>query len=325
MSQKSSEQLPLVSQLPRRRVPDLRSLTLPLFIVVVAGVINAIEPRFSSGANMSNLLRQIAPLLVLAVGQTFVIIGGGLDLSNAATLAAAGVIGVMVMGKVGIAAGVGAMAGAGILIGTINGLLITRFKVSPFITTLGTMSVIKGLTLVLSGGLPLYGVPDRFLDIFGDGRLLGLPVGSIMSIACVLFAGLVLRKTVLGRYVYALGASASASYNAGVPISLVTVVIYGLSGLMSGIAAIVMTGWVSAAQPLAGAGLDLQSIAAAVIGGVALTGGIGRISGVVFGVVILGMLSNGLNMVGVSSFYQTVSVGVIILIAVILDKIRMPS
>jgi len=194
--------------------------------------------------------------------------------------------------------------------------------VSPFITTLGTMSVIKGMTLVVSNGLPLYNVPDDFLDVFGDGQIYGIPAGGIIAAACVVIAWFMLTRTVAGRYIYAIGASPAAAFSSGVPTTRITLLIYAFSGTMAGVAAVVMTSWVSAAQPLAGTGLDLQSIAAAVIGGAALTGGVGKITGIVCGAIILGMLSNGLNMVGVSSFYQTASIGIIILAAVILDRLR---
>jgi len=298
---------------------------LPFFIVVLAVVVGLIEPKFWSAANVTNLLRQLAPLLILTVGQAFAIIGGGLDLSIAATLAAAGVVGVLVMEQFGMVAGIVAMLATGLAIGLVNGMLITRFRVSPFITTLGTMSVIKGLTLVASGGLPLYSMPDTFLDIFGDGQILGVPAGAIIAFGCILLATFILRRTVLGRYIYAIGASPTAAYSAGVPTAAVTLAIYVFSGLMAGVAGVVMTSWVSAAQPLAGSGLELQAIAAAVIGGTALTGGVGRIAGIVCGAVILGMLSNGLNMIGVSSFYQTSCIGVIIIIAVVLDRYRSHS
>jgi len=322
MTEKSMPASPTGPKVFRRPTSMPRGLMLPLFIVLLALVVGLIEPRFWSAANVANLLRQLAPLLILTVGQALAIIGGGLDLSIAATLAAAGVVGVLAMEKYGMVAGMLAMLGTGIAIGAINGLLITKFRVSPFITTLGTMSVIKGLTLVASGGLPLYQVPELFLDIFGDGQVFGIPAGALIAFGCIAVGSFILRKTVLGRYIYAVGASPNAAYSAGVPTSAVTMLIYVFSGLMGGVAAIVMTSWVSAAQPLAGAGLELQAIAAAVIGGAALTGGVGKMSGIVCGAIILGMLSNGLNMVGVSSFYQTSCIGVIIIIAVVLDRYR---
>lgn len=308
-----------------RLFSDLSALALPALILIMAVVVGLIEPLFWSSANIANLLRQLAPLLIICAGQAFTIISGGLDLSVAAILAAAGVVGVLVMGEYGVVAGILAMLATGLAVGLLNGFLITRFRITPFITTLGTLSVVQGITLVISNGLPLYDVPDSFLTIFGDQTVVGIPMGAIISFGCVLLAGGLLSRTVFGRYVYAVGASPAAAHASGVPVSRVILGVYGLSGLMAGIAAVVMTAWVSAAQPLAGSGLELQSIAAAVIGGTALAGGVGRMTGVVCGALILGMLSNGLNMIGVSSFYQTSSIGLIIIVAVILDKFRRTS
>jgi ribose/xylose/arabinose/galactoside ABC-type transport system permease subunit len=300
----------------------LRQFALPVLIIALAMGIGIVEPRFWSGANLSNLLRQLAPLMVLSVGQAFAVIGGGLDLSVAATLAASGAVGVIAMSHAGVAIGVAAMLGTGLCVGLINGALITIFRVSPFIITLGTMSVLRGLTLVITGGLPLYNIPSRFLDIFGDATLFGVPAGGIIALCCMLLGAFLLKRTVFGRYVYAVGANTTAAFNSGVKVGQVTLMIYGVSGLMAGIASVILTSWVSAAQPLAGSGLDLMSIAVVVVGGAALTGGTGSMIGTLYGAIILGMLSNGLNMLGVSSFYQTTSVGVIIIIAVILDRLR---
>lgn len=308
----------------RRIVPwaALKRYNLPAFIVLLAVITGVLEPKFWSLVNLNNLLLQIAPLLAITAGQSFAVIGGGLDLSVSAILAAAGVGGVMVMNVAGIPAGMVAMVLIGAGIGLINGLVITRFRISPFVVTLGMLSICRGATLVVTGGLPVYDIPSRFLDIFGDGRFLGIPVGGLIAVACVLACGFLLHNTVFGRYVYAVGANPVAAYNSGIEVERVTLGIYVITGLTAGIAAIVLTSWVAAAQPLAGAGLELQSLAAVVIGGAALTGGVGSMLGVVYGVVILGMLSNGLNMVGVSSFYQTMTIGIIIVVAVILDRLR---
>ena len=300
----------------------LKKFILLGFILVLAIITGLFEPRFWSTANLLNLLLQISPLLVITAGQSFAVIGGGLDLSVSAILAAAGVGGVAVMNEVGVAAGMIAMVGIGAAIGLLNGLIITRFRISPFIVTLGMLSVCRGATLVATGGLPVYNIPPPFLDLFGDGKLLGLPVGGIIAIVCVAGCAFVLHNTIFGRYVYAVGANPVAAYSSGVNVERVTLVVYVMTGLMAGIAAIILTSWVGAAQPLAGTGLELQSLAAVVIGGAALTGGVGTMMGVVYGVVILGMLSNGLNMIGVSSFYQTMSIGIIIVVAVILDRLR---
>lgn len=304
-----------------RRI-GLGNFILPLFILSVAIVTGLIEPRFWSEENLLNLSRQLATLMVISVGQSFAVISGGLDLSLTAALALAGVYGVLAMGKVGLAAGVAVMLLVGILFGLANGLIITLFQVSPFIVTLGTASIGRGLALMATGGLPIYDVPIALSDIFGYGNLLGIPSPALIAMTTLALGHIILHYTVFGRYLYAIGSSARAAFNSGVDVARQTLLIYVLSGTTAGIAAIVLTAWVSAAQPLAAQGLELQSIAAVVVGGIALTGGTGGMINTLYGVLILGMLSNSLNMIGVSSFQQTLVIGIVIVVAVVLDKIR---
>lgn len=301
---------------------DVQKLVLPGIIVLIAVVSGLIEPRYWTEQNLVNLGRQIAPLLILAAGQSLTVISGGLDLSVAAVLALAGIYGVMIMNEFGLVAGVVAMLGTGLCFGALNGVIISRFQVSPFIVTLGMLSVARGLALVAAGGLPLYDMPDSFVTMFGSEALFGVPVGVIIAVGTVLLCSILLRYTILGRYVYAIGSNSTAAFHSGVNVRAYTILIYALSGLTAGIGAVVLTPYVAAAQPLAAQGLELQSLAAVVVGGVALTGGSGSMLNVFYGVLILGMLSNSLNMIGVSSFMQTLAVGVVIVAAVILDKLR---
>lgn len=300
----------------------LRDYGLPLFIVAFALFAGLVEPQFWSQSNIVNLCRQIAPLLIISVGQALAIISGGLDLSLAAVLALSGVVGVMVMNEYGVIAGLLAMVFTGAVFGTLNGLIIARFKVSPLIVTLGMLSVCKGIAMMVSGGLPIYNMPDIYLDIVGDGTVLGIPASIIIAAGVVLAAAVILGYTKLGRYVYAIGSNEEAAFSSGIDVKKYLVIVYCLSGITAGIGAIVLTAWVNAAQPTAAAGLELTSIAAVVLGGVALTGGRGYMRNVVYGAVILGMLTNALNMIGVSSFMQTVVIGVVIIFAVILDRMR---
>jgi ribose transport system permease protein len=300
----------------------LRDFVLPIFIALLAILTGIVEPRFWTAENLLNLSRQIAPLLILSVGQAFVVIGGGLDLSIAASLALSGVYGVLVMNAYGLVPGVITMLVTGAVVGFVNGSIITRFQVSPLIVTLGMLSVCQGLALMATGGLPLYDVPGPFIDIFGYGVVLGLPVPAVLAVATLLAAALLLRYTILGRYIYAIGSSPAAAYSSGVDVASVSRMSYIMAGLSAGIAAIVLTAWVSSAQPLAGAGLELRSIAAVVLGGIALTGGSGSMLHALYGAIILGMMSNSLNMMGVSSFMQTLVIGIVIVVAVILDKLR---
>jgi len=307
----------------RRRFGQwLGVLALPALILIIAVATGLAEPRFWSPANLQNLARQLAPLLILVTGQLFAVVSRGLDLSIAANMALAGVVGVLALPQAGLGLALVAMVLTGLGVGLANGLIVVSFSVSPLIVTLGMLSVARGISLLLTSGLPLYNVPDALVDLVGFGTIAGVPVSSLIAFAIMALAAAVLRITVFGRYVYAVGSNPAAARNSGVNVRRVTLLVYVVSGAMAGLAAIVMTAWVSAAQPLAGEGLELQSLAAVVIGGVALAGGSGTMLQAFYGALILGLLSNALNMAGVSSFLQTLAIGVVILIAVVVDRLR---
>jgi ribose transport system permease protein len=296
--------------------------SLLLLIVLIAVVTGAVEPKFWSSANLQNLVRQLAPLQILVVGQFFAILSGGLDLSVAAVMALSGVVGVLAIGHVGLLGGLIVMVAVGTGLGFVNGLIIVGFSVSPLIVTLGMLSVGRGLALLLTGGLPLYKVPESFVDFVGFGDIAGFPTSSAIACVVMIVAAIILRTTIFGRHVYAVGSNIAAARNSGIRVARTMLIVYTVSGAMAGVAAVIMTAWVSAAQPLAGEGLELQSLAAVVVGGVALAGGAGTMRQAFFGVLVLGLLSNSLNMAGVSSFLQVLVVGLVILVAVVVDRLR---
>lgn len=306
----------------RRRRLDFADYLLPAFILLLGAGVGIAEPRFLAASNFVNLGSQIAPLLILAVGQALTIIGGGLDLSMAALMGLAGVTGIVLVPKVGVAGAIVLMLVVGALAGLVNGAIIAYLGTSPFIVTLGMASVAQALALIMSNGVPIYSVPQWLTQNIGFGTLGGIPVSVVIAAVVIVLAACLLRLTVLGRYIYALGSNYSAALKSGVDVRFHTMLVYGISGLASGVAAVVITSWIGAAQPTADAGLTLQAIAAVVLGGVALTGGSGGMMHVFYGVVILGMLSNAMNMLGISSYYQILAVGVVIIIAVILDRFR---
>jgi ribose/xylose/arabinose/galactoside ABC-type transport system permease subunit len=295
---------------------------LPLLVIVIGIVTGLREPHFWSITNAQNLARQLAPLQILVIGQLFALISGGLDLSVASVMACSGVVGILALPYVGLGGALAVMILTGMLFGLANGALVVGFSVSPFIVTLGMLSVAKGLALLLTGGLPLYSVPDTLVDNLGFGSVFGVPLSSIVAFAAMVVFAFLLRATIFGRHVYAVGSNEVAARNSGVRVDAVRLAVYAISGTASGLAAIIMTAWVSAAQPLAGEGLELQSIAAVVVGGVALAGGSGNMLQAFYGVLVLGLLSNALNMAGVSSFLQVLVVGIVILLAVIVDRLR---
>lgn len=295
---------------------------LPLVILGVGIIAAIIEPKFASVDNLMNLARQMMPLLIMAVGQAFAIISGGLDLSLAAVMSLAGVLGVLTMAEYGAAAGLVVMLLTGVVMGSISGFVIAYFKTSPLVVTLGMLSVAQALALILSGGVPIYSVHPGYAEVVGFNDWLGVPVMVWIGVLFTCLGAFVLRQTVFGRYVYAIGSSTSAASKSGVNVRLNVMLVYMVSGLCAAVCGIVLTAWTGSAQPVAAPNLTLESLAAVVLGGVALTGGSGGIRQVVYGVIILSMLSNVMNMIGVSAYYQTLVIGIVIILAVILDRLR---
>jgi ribose/xylose/arabinose/galactoside ABC-type transport system permease subunit len=295
---------------------------LPIFIALIALAAGLIQPRFWSVDNLLNLLRQMVPLMIISVGQAFAIIVGGLDLSVAAVMSLAGVAGVLVMQEAGIIPGILVMLAVGMSVGGVSGFVIAYLRTTPLVVTLGMLSVAQGLALISSGGVPIYDVPPAFVQLIGFDKILGIPIMVWIAAGVAIVAALILKRTVFGRYIYAIGSSAAAAAKSGVDVKLCTMLVYVFSGLCAAIGAIVLTAWVSSAQPIAAPNITLESLAAVVLGGVALTGGSGSIRQVFLGVLVLSMLSNVMNMIGVSAYFQTLVVGIVIILAVILDRIR---
>jgi ribose transport system permease protein len=295
---------------------------LPIFVALIALVAGLIQPRFWSVDNALNLARQMVPLLIISTGQAFAIIAGGLDLSLAAVMSLSGVLGVLVMPQWGIAAGIGVMIVTGCFLGAVSGAIIAYLRTSPLVVTLGMLSVAQGLALIAAGGVPIYDVPAAYVQSVGFDKVLGLPMTVWIAVIVAAGGAFILQRTVFGRYVYAIGSSASAAAKSGVDVRWCTLLVYVLSGFCAAVGAVVLTAWVGSAQPIAAPNITLESLAAVVLGGVALTGGSGSIRQVLLGVLVLSMLSNVMNMIGVSAYFQTLVVGVVIILAVVLDRVR---
>ncbi|KWW98234.1 hypothetical protein TH66_19385 [Carbonactinospora thermoautotrophica] len=297
-------------------------LALPALIVALFLGTALLEPTVLNLSNLQNVLRQMSVLTVLACAVTLTIVSGGLDLSVGAGAAAAGVVAATVMNGHGVLAGCVAGLGAGAFIGLLNGLVISRFDVSPFIVTLGTMSVASGFSLVVTDGLPIYGLPTSFTDPLGYEKFAGVPISFLIAFVTLVMLGAVLARTRFGRYLYAIGGNRDAATYAGVPVRRYVAAAYIGSGLLAGVAGLLLTGRVAAAQPTAGTGLELQAIAAVIIGGVALTGGSGRARHAFYGVALLTLLSNAMNLLSVSSNAQLVIQGLTVIVAVVADRGR---
>jgi ribose transport system permease protein len=301
---------------------NLGDLVLPAFIIAYSLIAALLEPRFLSWENLDNLASQLAPLLVMSVGQAFTIISGGLDLSMAAVMSLSGIVGILSVKYVGVWGGLVVMALVGLVTGTFTGFLIAYQRTSPFIITLGMASVVTAIALILGHGVPIYTIPPEYTNLIGFGHFLGVPISFEIAIALMLIGSFILRRTVFGRYTYAIGSNTSAAVRSGIPVAFYTMLVYAFAGFSSGVAAIILTAWVNAAQPVAEPDMTLRSIAAVVLGGIALTGGSGGMIHVLYGCIILGALANSMTMVGVSSYYQILAIGIVIILAVMLDRFR---
>ena len=302
---------------------DMIQKLLPFISLIALFVALAIaSPHFLTGVNLSSVVRQTAVINIMALGMTLVIVSGGIDLSVGAILALSGVVGSMAMvagESVWIGVGVGILCG--LAWGALNGFLTVWLKIPPFIVTLGSLGIARGLTLIISGGLPVSGLP-RELTFLGDGTVFGVPFVLMVLLVCAVITHVVLHSTKLGRYTYAIGSNKAAAVYAGIPVGPYTVAVYAISGLLTGLAAMIETSRLMTGQPTAGQSYELQVIAAVVIGGGSLTGGEGSVIGTLIGAFIMGLLSNGSDLLGINPYLQQAIIGAIIILAVALDEAR---
>ena len=288
-----------------------------LFVLCV--VLWALTPHFLTVSNLLNVAEQAAIIAVVAVGMTFVIVTGGIDLSVGSVLAFAGVVMASALHReVPLPLALAVALGTGLSCGLVNGLLITAGRLPPFIATLGMMSVARGTALMFTEGRPVSGFSGGFRSL-ATGELLGVPVPVVVMAGVYAVAHFVLTRTKLGRYTYAIGGNEEAALLSGVNVKLYKAAVYGLSGMLSGLAAVLLTARLNSAQPIAGMMYELDAIAATVIGGTSLLGGEGTVVGTLIGALIMAVLRNGLNLLGVSSFIQQVVIGSVIIAAVLID------
>lgn len=300
----------------------LREMGPLIGLILLFVVIAVLNDRFISPTNLSNLLRQVSINALISFGMTFVILTGGIDLSVGSLLAlSSAMLASMIKSGVNPELSIIFAALIGLGLGLLNGIIVAYGKVAPFIATLATMTIYRGATLVYTNGNPISGLSDEhFFIALGRGDLAGIPVPAIIMLAAFIILFFVLRKTPLGRQTYAVGGNEKVSYIAGIKIDRVKIVAYALTGLLCALAGAILTSRLNSAQPTAGTGYELDAIAAVVLGGTSLAGGKGRITGTLIGALIIGTLNNGLNILNVSSFYQQVVKGIVILLAVIMDR-----
>jgi ribose/xylose/arabinose/galactoside ABC-type transport system permease subunit len=306
----------------RNRLSGLarRHGVLLVFILLVACMFVS-QPTFGTYQNLTNVLQQNSVIGIIACGMTFAIILGGFDLSVGSVTALASVVGATLMidlGTFGIPIGIiGALVSC-LLVGMTNGWLIAYLGVNPFVATLGTMTVVRGLIYVATNASPRFGVPYSFTTL-GLGRLLGIPNAAILFLLVALSLGFVLHQTRFGHYVYAVGGNSLASAQMGVNAARVRFAVYVLLSACAALSGIILIGQTASATPQAALGYELTAIAAVIVGGASLGGGRGRMAGTIVGVFLLGVVANGLNLFGVSPFWQPVATGLILIVAVAFD------
>ncbi|MER9434471.1 ABC transporter permease [Mesorhizobium sp. M0618] len=308
-------------------------------LIVIIVVFSILSPYYLSVANFLTMASHVAIFGILAIGMLLVILNGGIDLSVGSTLGLAGVVagflmqgvtltwlGVVLYPPVWVVAVLACMLGA--VVGLINGVLIARFKVPAFVATLGVMYMARGLALLMTSGLTynnLGGKPElgnTGFDALGFNRLFGVPTGVVVLVVITLIGSIVLNRTAFGRWLYASGGNERAAELSGVPVKTVQISVYVLSGICAAIAGLILSSQLTSAGPTAGTTYELTAIAAVVIGGAALTGGRGNIRGTLLGAFVIGFLSDGLVIIGISSYWQTVFTGAVIVLAVLLNAVQ---
>jgi len=303
------------------RLTHARQFGTVLGLVVLSSVLWALTPHFFTVPNLLNVAQQTSINAIVAVGMTFVIISGGIDLSVGSIVALSGVaLGAALQGGQALPVALAIALGIGVICGLVNGAIISWGGLPPFIVTLGMMSIVRGAALVFTEGRPVSGFDPLFRSL-AAGHLGGVPAPVIATMAVYLVAHVVLTRTTFGRYVYAIGGNEEATRLAGVSVRFHKTMIYAVSGLVSAMAAVILTARLNSAQPIAGTMYELDAIAATVIGGTSLMGGQGSLAGTLVGALIMGVLRNGLNLLGVSSFLQQIVIGAVIIGAVLIDTV----
>ena len=293
-----------------------------LSLIILFVALSIASPHFLTNTNLSSVVRQTAVINIMALGMTLVIIAGGIDLSVGAILAMGGLIGTMAMERgYPVLAGVAIGVLTGLFWGFVNGLLTTRLRIAPFIVTLGTLGIVRGLALIISNGLPVHKIPPAF-SYLGEGTLLGVPFVLWLLVICAAITHVVLEHTRMGRYAFAIGSNPDAALYAGIPVAFHTTAVYAICGMLTGLAGMIEASRLMTGQPTAGQGYELQVIAAVVIGGGSLRGGEGSVIGTLIGAFIMGLLSNGSDLLGISPYLQQAIIGAVIILAVTVDELR---
>lgn len=297
--------------------------SLIIVIVVLCLLLSIMTHNFFKVTNLLNVLRQVSINGILAIGMTFVVLTSGIDLSVGSIVAFCGIVAATLLRDFQYSIPVVILISllVGCLMGLYNGYFVAYWKAAPFVVTLSMMTIARGMTFVFSNGRPISPLPEDYL-IIGKGDVLGLPIPTLCLLIVFLISFALLKYFRIGRYIYAVGGNENAALVSGINVRFIKLTTYVISGILCGLAAIILTARVSAGLPQAGEGYELDAIAATVIGGTSLSGGRGKLWGTILGALLLGIVSNGLDLLNVSSFYQQIVKGLIILGAILIDSKR---
>ena len=295
-------------------------LKIVFVFLILCIILTILKPSFLTATNLINVLRQISIITIIAMGSTMIIISGGMDLSPGSIAGVSGIVAAAASAAgmpliVSLAGGLG----VGALCGLFNGFVIAKGNIPPFIVTLGMLSIGRGMAYVLSDGKPISGLSSSFL-VLGRSDFLGIPVPILIMAGAVILTWCIMNKRVFGKHVYALGGNENAARVSGVNVDRVKIKVYTYAGLMAGLGGLVLASRIATGHPNSGDGYELDAIAATVIGGTSLSGGLGTIGGTIIGALIIGVLNNGLDLLNVSAYYQQIAKGLLIIAAVLMDQ-----
>ena len=303
-----------------RSAKAVRQLSVLGFLLLIVVVFAVLADGFLTFSNVRNIALQTSMIAIVAIGMSFVIFTAGIDLSVGSTMALSGALAAGVAVRFGMDTylSIGVGLGVGLVVGAVNGVLIVKGGIPPFVATLSMLAVARGLTLVYTEGRPIAGLDERFI-YFGTGQLLGIPLPVIIMIVIAVIAHIITRYTPFGLHVYSTGGNEETTRLAGISPDRIKMAVYMISGFLAALGGILLTSRLWSAQPNAALGWELDAIAAPILGGTSLFGGVGSIGGTVIGAFIIGVLSNGLNLMGVPSYSQQVIKGVVFILAVAVD------
>jgi len=315
------------------RLAFVRLGVLPFLLLIALVIFTLMSDNFLTSRNLMNVVRQSTYLTLVSMGQMFALMTGGFDLSVGTIVAVTSVFGASAMAAayaampdaiwLSITIGIFAGIAAGMAIGVINGIGVSLFNVSPFMMTLGMASVGFGIALYMTGGVPVYGMPIEFGDLFGFGSMLGIPTPVAVTIILIVVLYILVNWTRLGRHFYAVGGNIKAATLSGIDTRMTLFLAYVFAGALAAIAGMLLTARLDTGEANIGASMPLESIAACVIAGVSLRGGVGRLENVVLGALFIGLVQNGMNLARIESYLQTVVIGILLIVAVIADQFRL--